>query len=62
MTKEIHILSLGAGVQSTALYLMDLDGDLDDIKFDYAIFADPGDEPEAVYKHLQKGQMVVSVS
>ena len=52
MTKEIHILSLGAGVQSTALYLMDLDGDLD-VKFDYAIFADPGDEPEAVYKHLE---------
>ncbi len=51
--KEIHILSLGAGVQSTALYLMDLDGDLDDIKFDYAIFADPGDEPEAVYTHLE---------
>ena len=50
--KEIHILSLGAGVQSTALYLMDLDGDLD-VKFDYAIFADPGDEPEAVYKHLE---------
>lgn len=52
MTKEIHILSLGAGVQSTALYLMDLDGDLE-VKFDYAIFADPGDEPEAVYKHLE---------
>jgi hypothetical protein len=50
--KEIHILSLGAGVQSTALYLLDLDGDLD-IKFDYAIFADPGDEPVAVYKHLE---------
>lgn len=50
--KEIHILSLGAGVQSTALYLMDLDGDLA-VKFDYAIFADPGDEPEAVYKHLE---------
>tara|TARA_Y100000401_G_scaffold78695_1_gene64243 strand:+ start:547 stop:1380 length:834 start_codon:yes stop_codon:yes gene_type:complete len=52
MTKEIHILSLGAGVQSTALYLMDLDGDLD-VKFDYAILADPGDEPKAVYEHLE---------
>lgn len=50
-SREIHILSLGAGVQSTALYLMDLDKELD-VAFDYAIFADPGDEPEAVYKHL----------
>ena len=52
MTKEIHILSLGAGVQSTALYLMDLDGDLD-VKFDYCIFADVGDEPIAVMDHLE---------
>jgi len=51
-SREIHILSLGAGVQSTALYLMDLDNELE-VSFDYAIFADPGDEPEAVYKHLE---------
>ena len=49
--KEYHILSLGAGVQSTALYLLDLDGDLD-VKFDAAIFADTGDEPQSVNQHL----------
>lgn len=51
MKKEYHILSLGAGVQSTALFLLGMDGDLD-VEFDCAIFADPGDEPEAVYRHL----------
>ena len=49
--REFHILSLGAGVQSTALYLMGMDGDLD-VEFDACIFADPGDEPQAVYTHL----------
>ena len=49
--KQIHILNLGAGVQSTALFLMSLDGDLD-IVYDAAIFADTGDEPESVYVHL----------
>ena len=43
--REIHILSLGAGVQSTALYLMR--------NFDYAIFSDTGEEPEEVYRHLE---------
>lgn len=52
MTKEIHILSLGAGIQSTALYLMDMDGELD-VKFDFCIFADVGDEPVAVMEHLE---------
>ena len=33
-----NILNLGAGVQSTALYLMSIDGEVP--KFDYAIFAD----------------------
>lgn len=49
--KEWHILNLGAGVQSTALYLMSMAGEIP-VTFDVAIFADPGDEPEAVYKHL----------
>ena len=44
-----HILNLGAGVQSTALYLMAIDGEVQ--KFDYAIFADTQDEPADVYKH-----------
>lgn len=50
--RKIHILNLGAGVQSTALYLMSMDGDLE-MTFDYAIFADTGDEPDAVYEHLK---------
>ena len=49
---EYHILNLGAGVQSTTLYLLDLDGELEH-KFDYAVFADTGDEPTAVYDHLK---------
>lgn len=43
--REVHILNLGAGVQSTTVYLMH--------KFDVAIFADTGEEPEAVYQHLE---------
>ncbi|KKK77609.1 hypothetical protein LCGC14_2851880, partial [marine sediment metagenome] len=49
--REFNILSLGAGVQSTALYLMFMEGALKPA-LDYAIFADTGEEPEAVYAHL----------
>lgn len=48
----MKILSLGAGVQSTALMLMSAEGLLE--KIDYAIFADTGAEPKAVYDHLNK--------
>ena len=51
MEREFHVLNLGAGVQSTALYLMSMAGEIP-VTFDVAIFADPGDEPAAVYKHL----------
>lgn len=60
---ELHILNLGAGVQSTELYLMSMRGEIQ--RFDYAIFADTQDEPggeerrlgipdpeESVYAHL----------
>lgn len=47
---EFHILNLGAGVQSTTLYLMSMHGQLP--RFDIAIFADTGEEPQAVYTHL----------
>ena len=50
-TKTYHILNQGAGVQSTALYLMFLDGEMDE-KLDYAVFADTQEEPESVYGHL----------
>ncbi len=49
--KELHILNLGAGVQSTTLYLMFLRGDLKP-QIDYAIFADTGEEPAPIYRHL----------
>jgi hypothetical protein len=45
-----HILNLGAGVQSTTLYLMSCQGKIQE--FDFAIFADTQEEPEEVYKHL----------
>lgn len=48
----IRTLSLGAGVQSTTLLLMSLDGTLP--KVDYAIFADTGWEPQRVYDHLDR--------
>lgn len=49
---RLQILSLGAGVQSTALALMACDGTLPGL--DGAIFADTGWEPERVYKHLDR--------
>jgi len=47
--QEYHVLNLGAGIQSTTLYLLAREGRL---HFDVAIFADTGEEPAAVYKHL----------
>ena len=45
-----QVLSFGAGVQSTALLLMSATGILP--RLDGAIFADVGNEPAKVYKHL----------
>jgi hypothetical protein len=45
-----HVLSFGAGVQSTTLLLMSLEGILP--RLDHVIFADTQWEPAAVYKHL----------
>lgn len=50
-SKTYNILNLGAGVQSTALYLMFLNGEIGK-KLDYAIFADTQEEPTSVYRHL----------
>lgn len=47
----IEILSLGAGVQSSAVMLMSIHGDLP--KLDHVIFADTGWEPAAVYEQLE---------
>lgn len=48
---EYHILNLGAGVQSTTLYLLSMEGRIP--RFDAAIFADTQDETKATYKHLE---------
>lgn len=45
-------LSLGAGIQSSALLCLSAEGILP--KVDYAIFADTGWEPKAVYDHLDR--------
>lgn len=51
-TPTITVLSLGAGVQSTTLALLAVEGVLP--KPDAAIFADTGWEPKAVYDHLDR--------
>jgi hypothetical protein len=48
----IRVISLGAGVQSTAMSLMAAQGELEPMP-DCAIFADTGWEPRAVYAHLE---------
>jgi hypothetical protein len=45
-------LSLGAGVQSTTVLLLAIDGMLP--AFDAVIFADTGDEPADVYAHVER--------
>lgn len=50
MTPVIRTLSLGAGVQSTTVYLLACEGVIP--PFDAAIFADTGWEPDRVYQHL----------
>lgn len=49
--KQLRVLNLGAGVQSTVVALMVHKGELPPI--DAAIFADVGEEPSAVYRHLE---------
>ena len=54
-TPELKCLNLGAGVQSTTLALMAARGELPDGELpDFAVFADTGWEPTAVYQHLQR--------
>lgn len=49
---KLRVISLGAGVQSTTLLLLANHGELPGGPVDYAIFADTGWEPKAVYEHL----------
>ena len=65
--EPLRVLSLGAGVQSTAMALMAETGYMGMEKPALAIFADTGWEPPAVYEHLEwlRGQLsyeVVTVS
>jgi hypothetical protein len=50
-TNPLHVLSLGAGVQSSTLALMAACGEIQPMP-DAAIFADVGDEPASVYRWL----------
>lgn len=56
MKDEYHILNLGLGVQSTALYLLGCktpEQPEPELRFDYAAFADTKGEPRRVYEHLE---------
>lgn len=57
---DLTALSLGAGVQSTTLALLAVDGTLP--KPDVAIFADTGWEPKAVYAHLARLEPVLEAA
>lgn len=48
---NLNVLSLGAGVQSSTLLEMSLLGELS--RYDLVLFADTGNEPRAVYRHVQ---------
>lgn len=52
--KHIHVLSYGAGTQSTALLLMALNGEINGVVPDYIIFADTGWEPKGIYDWVEK--------
>lgn len=52
MSREFHVLNLGAGVQSTALFLLIREGAVK-CPDAVAVFADTQEEPEAVYRHLE---------
>lgn len=56
--EPLRILSLGAGVQSTALLMLVLDGE---VQADAAIFADTGWEPAAVYAHLEQLRVLAAM-
>lgn len=53
MTEPLHIISLGAGVQSSTIALMAAEGLIHPMPA-FAVFADTGDEPKEVYEWLEK--------
>jgi hypothetical protein len=52
MIGSIHIISLGAGVQSSTMALMAAHGEITPMP-KCAIFADTGDEPSEIYEYLE---------
>lgn len=59
---SVTVLSLGAGVQSSALLLMcDREPERVGYRPDFAVFADTGDEPRRVYEWLDKLERAVSI-
>lgn len=61
VTPMLRVLSLGAGVQSSALLLMADEGRFGDDKPDVAIFADTQCEPSYVYENLTKLRFAVGI-
>ena len=51
---DLTYISLGAGVQSSALYVLSALGQRGVPRADVAVFADTGDEPAYVYEQLEK--------
>jgi phosphoadenosine phosphosulfate reductase family protein len=52
--KHIHVLSYGGGTQSTALLLMALKGEINNVIPDFIIFSDTGWEGSETYKWIAK--------
>ena len=50
-TRDLHILNLGAGIQSSTLLLLSVQGELP--RLDAAIFSDTGWEPPDVYENVK---------
>lgn len=53
MSEPIHIISLGAGVQSSAMAIMAANGEIGPMP-SFAVFSDTGSEPAAVYEWLDR--------
>ena len=54
-----RVLSLGAGVQSTTVLLLAIDGVIP--MFESVVFADTGDEPAQVYDHLERLHEIAAI-
>jgi hypothetical protein len=58
MSEPIHIISLGAGVQSSTMALMAAKGEITPMPV-AAVFADTGDEPKVVYRWLRELESLI---